>query len=43
MIRRQHCDEDFGYGYYQFSVVELRWVCTDNRLFLVNDAGVYGV
>ena len=40
---RQHCDEDFGYGSYHFSALGHRWVRTDNWLFLIDDAGIYGV
>ena len=40
---RQSCDDELGEGYYHFSVVEHRWVCTDNWLHLFFDAGFYGV
>jgi hypothetical protein len=40
---RQYCQDELGPGLYHFSVVEHRWVCTDNWRFLFFDAGFYGL
>jgi hypothetical protein len=40
---RENCQQGLGPDSYYFSVVDHRWVCHDNWLFLVSAAGVHGV